>query len=228
VESFALGEYWQALSAGATLSAEHKASIAAKLHEYTGLPADYILRSNLRINVGAFAKNLLGGDATAARDDARFSGPAFDPMAREADYDPAAAAFSSAFVSAFNDYVRTSLNFGQGKTYTASLDMDKTWEFLHQPPGEHSKYFAAANVMTDLAAAMKRDPNLKVQLNNGYYDLATPYFSAVYELRHLPIPAALQNNIEMHFYRSGHMIYLNEPELKSLRTNIATFIKANR
>jgi len=44
---------------------------------------------------------------------------------------------------------------------------------------------------------MKQNPNLKVQLNGGYYDLATPYFAAVYELRQLPIQSALRGNIEM-------------------------------
>ncbi len=45
--------------------------------------------------------------------------------------------------------------------------------------------------MPDLAVAMKQNPNLKVQLNGGYYDLATPYFAAEYELRQLPIQSTL-------------------------------------
>ena len=70
--------------------------------------------------------------------------------------------------------------------------------------------------MPDLAVAMKQNPNLKVQLNGGYYDLATPYFAAEYELHQLPIQSALQGNIEMHFYTSGHMVYAHEPDLKAL------------
>jgi hypothetical protein len=57
--------------------------------------------------------------------------------------------------------------------------------------------------MPDLAAAMKQNPNLKVQMHGGYYDLATPYFSAKYELNHLPIPDALAGNLSMHFYPTG-------------------------
>ena len=84
----------------------------------------------------------------------------------------------------------------------------------------------AANVMPDLANAMKLDPNLKVLLNAGYFDLATPFFEGIYEMHHLPIPDKLQSNIEFKFYESGHMVYAHEPSLKALHDNVAAFIRA--
>src|SRR6202050_5537358 len=228
VETFALNDYAQALAAGSTLSAERKTAVAAKLHEYTGLPADYIERANLRVNGGEFEKTLLGSEVTTGRLDTRFSGPTIDPMSKEADYDPPAAAISSAYVSAFNDYVRTTLKFGDKKIYKAEIDAEKNWEFMHQPPGSEQKIPGTVNVMPDLAVAMKQNPNLKVELNGGYYDLATPYFAAVYELHQLPIQASLQNNIEMHFYPSGHMVYAHEPALQALHANVAAFIEKTR
>jgi carboxypeptidase C (cathepsin A) len=228
VESFATSEYLQALAAGATLSAERKAAIAAKLHAYTGLPQDYIERANLRVNGGEFEKNLLGSEVTTGRLDTRFAGPTIDPLSKESDYDPQSAAISSAYVSAFNDYVRTTLKFGEHKTYKAGIDVEKLWDVLHQPPGATSKIAGPVNVMPDLAWAMKQNPNLKVQLNGGYYDLATPYFAAKYELRQLPIQASLQNNIDMHFYTSGHMVYAHEPDLKALHANVSAFIERTK
>jgi carboxypeptidase C (cathepsin A) len=228
VEAFAMSDYIQALAAGSTLSAERKSSIAAKLHDYTGLPADYIERANLRVNGGEFEKTLLGSEITTGRLDTRFAGPTIDPMSKEADYDPQSAAISSAYVSAFNDYVRTTLKFGDKKIYKAETDVEKTWEFMHQPPGSEQKIPGTVNVMPDLAVAMKQNPNLKVQLNGGYYDLATPYFAAVYELHQLPIQASLQSNIEMHFYPSGHMVYAHEPALQALHANVAAFIEKTR
>ncbi|HEY0180403.1 MAG TPA: peptidase S10, partial [Dokdonella sp.] len=82
------------------------------------------------------------------------------------------------------------------------------------------------NVIPDLAAAMKYNPNLHVMLNSGYFDLATPFFTADYEMKHLPIPAALTKNIETHYYESGHMVYAHEPSLKQLHDNVAAFIRA--
>ena len=228
VEAFALSDYLQALAAGSGLSAERKSEIASRLHDYTGLAADYIERANLRVNGGEFEKTLMGSDITTGRLDTRFAGPTIDPMSKEADYDPQAAAISSAYVSAFNDYVRTVLKFGERKTYKPLVDLDKLWDMLHQPPGSETKVPGPINVIPDLAVAMQRNPNLKVQLNGGYYDLATPYFAAVYELRQLPIQNALQGNIEMHFYTSGHMVYAHEPDLKALHANVAAFIDKTR
>ena len=228
VEAFAMGDYLQALAAGSTLSAERKTEIATKLHNYTGLPVDYIERANLRVNGGEFEKTLLGADITTGRLDSRFAGPTIDPMSKEADYDPQSAAISSAYVSAFNDYVRTTLKFGQKKIYKAgNPDAGRNWDTTHQPPGSSGK-ISPVNVMPDLAAAMKQNPNLKVQLNGGYYDLATPYFAAEYELRQLPIQSTLEGNIEMHFYTSGHMVYAHEPDLKALHANVAAFIERTR
>ena len=77
----------------------------------------------------------------------------------------------------------------------------------------------------DLAAAMKQNPKLQVMMNGGYYDLATPYFAAVHELHHLPLPPAVAANIEIQLYPSGHMVYANESALAALETNVAAFIR---
>jgi len=228
VENFALTDYAQALSQGSLLPPDRKSAIAAKLSTYTGLAQDYIERANLRVNGGEFEKTLLGSDITTGRLDTRFAGPTIDPMSKEADYDPQSAAISSAYVSAFNDYVRSTLKFGDKKTYKSEIDVEKSWDFLHQPPGASAKVPGATNVMTDLAVTMKQNPNLRVQLNGGYYDLATPYFAAVYELHQLPIQASLQGNIDMHFYTSGHMVYAHEPDLKALHSNVAAFIERTK
>ena len=77
----------------------------------------------------------------------------------------------------------------------------------------------------DLANAMKTNPGLKIQLHAGYFDLATPFYQGVFEMKHLPIPANLQSNIEYKFYDSGHMVYAKDSSLKSLHDNVAAFIR---
>jgi carboxypeptidase C (cathepsin A) len=78
--------------------------------------------------------------------------------------------------------------------------------------------------MPDLANAMKLNPNLRIQLNAGYFDLATPFYQGVYEMHHLPIPQRLQSNIEYRFYESGHMVYAKDDSLRQLHDNVADFI----
>jgi len=226
VEGFALGEYGRALAAGSGLEASQRSAIAAKLHDYTGLPVDYILKADLRIDSGEFRQNLQSADnLTTGRLDTRFSGPDIDPLSQRPNYDPQASALSSAYVSAFNDYVRRELHFGEGRSFKPSIPIFRSWTCLHLQPGEiQPSSEQGCNVMPDLANAMKRNPNLKVQLHAGYFDLATPFFEGVYEMRHLPMPAALQGNIEYRFYESGHMVYAKDSSLKDLHDTVAGFI----
>jgi carboxypeptidase C (cathepsin A) len=79
--------------------------------------------------------------------------------------------------------------------------------------------------MPDLAVALKYNPGLHVMLNGGYFDIATPFYEGIYEMQHLPIPAALQKNIEYAQYQSGHMVYAHEPSLRELHARVADFIR---
>ncbi|MGC2059153.1 MAG: peptidase S10 [Candidatus Sulfotelmatobacter sp.] len=225
VEHFAMNEYALALEAGSSLPLDQRHVIAEKLHQYTGLPVTYIEKADLRINGGEFEKNLQDeNNLTTGRLDTRFSGPTFDPLSKEAEYDPQSAAISSAYVSAFNDYVRKDLKFGENREYKPEIEVWRSWDFLHKAPGSPMALPMAANVMLDLAIAMKYNPHLKILLNAGYFDLATPFYQGVYEMQHLPIPPDLQKNIEFQFYESGHMVYAHQASLKAIHDNVAAFI----
>jgi carboxypeptidase C (cathepsin A) len=229
VEHFAMNDYALALAAGSSLPLDQRHAIAAKLHDYTGLPVAYIEKADLRINGGEFAKNLQdASDLTTGRLDTRFSGPTMDPLSKAAEYDPQSAAISSAYVSAFNDYVRKDLKFGENREYKPEIELFRFWSFKHKPPGVPFPLPGATNVMLDLATAMKYNPQLKILLNAGYFDLATPFYEGVYEMDHLPIPLDLHKNIEFKFYQSGHMVYAHEASLKGIHDNVAEFIRSSQ
>jgi carboxypeptidase C (cathepsin A) len=225
VEQYAMGPYAQALMAGSRLGDAQKQAVAAKLHQYTGLPVAYLLKANLRVSGGMFEHELLDqDDETTGRLDTRFSGPSLDPLGKESEYDPQSSSISSAYIAAFNNYVRQQLKFGDDRQYREYADIHH-WDFSHKQPGAHGEALqSSTNVMPDLAMAMKTNPNLKVYVNGGYYDLATPFFAADYEDHHLPIPASLDANISYSWYPSGHMVYAHAPSLKLLHDNVARFI----
>ena len=226
VEQFAMHDYLTALEAGSELPADQKRAIAQKVAGYIGLPLDYVMKANLRITGPEFEQQLLqGSDQVTGRFDTRYAGPVFDPLAEMASYDPQSAAISSPIVSLFNDYVRKDLKFGQDMTYNPESDsIGNTWDFKHQGPGVPFPLPVTTNVMPDLASAMSQNPNMKVLLNAGYFDLATPYYSAVYVMHHLPMDDSLQKNISYAFYPAGHMVYVNLDSLKMLHDNVAKFI----
>ena len=220
VEEFTNGPYAHALAQGTDVSAEEKQAVAEKLHEYIGLPVPYLLKAGLRVSGGEFEKTLQeDNDMTTGRLDTRFSGPNLDPLSEQAEYDPQSSAISSAYVSLFNDYVRRDLKYGEGQTYLPeALFGAAPWDFKHRGNS------MSVNVAPDLAEAMKTNPRLKVMVNGGYYDLATPFFAAQYEEKHLPIPQSLAKNIEYDWYESGHMVYVRDESLKQLHNRVAAFI----
>jgi len=221
VEQFTVGPYAHALAQGTDISSDEKQQVAEKLHDYTGLPVSYLLKANLRVSGGEFEKTLQDdSDLTTGRLDTRFSGPTLDPLSENAEYDPQSAAISSAYVSLFNDYVRKTLKYGEGQTYVpfAHITDISQWDL------KHNGNPIDLNVAPDLAEAMKLNPRLKVMVNGGYYDLATPFFAAQYEDKHLPIPQSLAKNIEYDWYESGHMVYIRDESLKQLHDRVAAFV----
>jgi carboxypeptidase C (cathepsin A) len=226
VEQYAMGDYADALSQGAKLPEDQFNAVAEKLHDYTGLPLAYIKKADLRVSGGEFEHELLNPSGeTTGRLDTRFAGPSMDPLGENAEYDPQSAAISSAYVSVFNEYVRQTLHYTTDEAYQPEIDVFRWWQFKHAPPGAPFPLPVAVDVMPDLATAMKYDPALKICLNGGYFDLATPFYEGLYEMHHLPIPRKLQSNIEYHYYQSGHMVYANETSLKQLHDNVAAFIR---
>jgi carboxypeptidase C (cathepsin A) len=64
---------------------------------------------------------------------------------------------------------------------------------------------------------------LRVFSANGYFDLATPFFSTEYDLSHMDLPAKLVGNVQFGYYPAGHMVYLNVDALKELKGDMAKF-----
>jgi carboxypeptidase C (cathepsin A) len=226
VEAFATGEYAQALLKGNDLPDAERQAIAQNLSAYTGLSVPYVLKSNLRIEYGAFQKELMADrDATTGTLDTRFVGATIDPLSKVASYDPQSAAISAAYVAAFNGYARERLNYAPGIAFKEGIPVYESWDYKHQPPGAERALIALPNVLPDLASAMKQNPDLKVMVNGGYFDVSTPYFEGKMEMRHLPVPANLRGNVEYHYYESGHMVYAHLPSLVALHDNVADFIR---
>ena len=222
VEDFAMGPYTHALALGTDLTAAEKQTVAEKLHDYIGLPVAYLIKANLRVSGGEFEKTLQDDqDLTTGRLDTRFSGPNMNPLSENAEYDPQSSAISSAYVALFNEYVRRDLKYGEGQTYLPeALFGSAEWDLKHRGNP------IDLNVAPDLAEALKTNPRLRVMVNGGYYDLATPFFAAQYEEKHLPIPQSLAKNIEYDWYESGHMVYVRDESLKQLHDRVAAFIKS--
>lgn len=215
VEQFALGDYLVALAKGNRLDAAARGQIAEKLARYTGLSKDWIERSNLRIEIFRFTKELRRGDRrTVGRLDSRFVGIDDDQNAGEVEHDPSMTAIMGPYTATVNDYLRRDLDFSIDLNYEILTGKVHPWNF------ERGRY---ADVAGTLREAMTKNPNLKVFVANGYYDLATPYFATEYTFDHLGLDPSLTGNVSMSYYEAGHMMYIQKKSLLQLKKDLAAF-----
>jgi carboxypeptidase C (cathepsin A) len=118
VNAFALNEYTLALMQGAALPAAQRAEIVAKVARYTGLSPDYVERSNLRIRIDRFCKELRRDEGlTVGRLDSRYTGFDRDNVGESFEFDPSYAAIQGPYTATFNDYVRRELEFESDLPY---------------------------------------------------------------------------------------------------------------
>ena len=222
---FAATEYADALMKGSKLSESQQADVVKKLSRFTGLSEDYLTKAKLRVNLYQFMAELQRNkEMTTGRLDARFSGPSYDLLSEFAEYDPQSVAVTGPFTAAFNSYVREDLKFGQDKTYTIlSTEANRQWDWKRER-GRGFGFPGSPNVEEDLIEAMISNTHLEIQVENGLYDLATPFFATEYTMDHLGLPEKLQKNIHMDYYDAGHMMYLRDEDLPKLKANVARFI----
>jgi len=225
--TFAKGEYADALLKGDTLSSADKSAVAKKMERFTGLTEDYIVKSNLRVKLPQFMQELQRSRGlTTGRLDARFSGPAYSLISDSAEYDPQETAITGAFVAAFNMYVREDLKFGQDRDYHVFAEFgENRWDWKHQA-GDFAFFPGSPNVTLDLASAIITNPKLQVEMEDGLYDLATPFFEAEYSTEHLGLPENLQKNVHHKYYEAGHMMYLHDEDQSKLKANMAAFVES--
>lgn len=217
-ESFAMNEYVHALMQGDLLPQNEKEQVIQKLARFTGLSPEFISRSNLRIDVLRFVKELMRNDSrTVGRFDSRVKGIDSDSAGEHFEYDPSVDAIAGAFASTFNQYLGVNLKWRKDDEYKIFADV---WPWNYGKKGTN-QYL---NVAETLREVMTKNPYLKVFVANGYYDLATPYFATEYTFNHLGLDPILRSHIIMGYYPSGHMMYTHKPSLIKLKEDLQRFV----
>ncbi|MET3525244.1 S10 family peptidase [Phenylobacterium koreense] len=210
---FAAETYLPALYAAEDLPAADRQRVAEGLSKLTGLPAQNWLDSNLRISLEEFGKLLLKDQGLQlGAYDSRYTLPLAasggDPVAD----DPAMGQYTPGFIAVLNDYVRNELKAPAPTTYQpiAFGEVNGRWNW-GQP----------RNYAEDLAAAMRRNPSLKVFVGAGYYDLTTTLGSAEYVTRRSGLA---HDRLTLRAYPSGHMPYMGDDSPRLLGADIRAFI----
>jgi carboxypeptidase C (cathepsin A) len=71
---------------------------------------------------------------------------------------------------------------------------------------------------------MTQNPDLRVLVCNGYYDLATPFAATNYTFSRMQLDPSLRDNVTMTYYAGGHMMYIDRAAHRKLREDVVKFI----
>jgi len=218
VEAFASTEYAAALFQGAKLPAKDRKALVAKLARYTGLSAEYIERTDLRVEIFRFCKELLRDEhRTVGRLDSRFTGRDRDAAGEEFEFDPAMVEIFGCYAAAMNDYVRTDLRFEADLPYEVIKAFYADWGWK-----DYANRYAP--VGEQLRQAMTMNSRMRVFVANGYFDLATPHYGSDYTVAHLGLAPELRENISVSYYEAGHMMYVHRASLEKLAAELRKFV----
>lgn len=215
--AFAFGEYMTALTRGNALTEAERKAVAQKLSRIIGLSEGYILASNLRVNAGRFRKELLRDQRLAVgRLDSRFTALDLDAAGEVQEFDPSNTALQGAYTALFQDYVRRELKWESDLHYPTSGNV-RPWTY------DQNRYM---DMTEALRQAMTKNPFLKVLVQAGYYDMATPVGGAEFNVSHLAYDAAVTNRVSFGYYEAGHMIYIRPSAHKAMKADIVKFIRS--
>ncbi len=127
---FAGGEYTSALMKGDKLTAAERTNVTKQLARLTGLSAEFIDESNLRVPPGRFRKELMRKERlTLGRYDSRLTGLDEDAAGARPDYDASYASVQGVYTAMFNNYVRTELKYDTDEPYEVLTDKVEPWSY---------------------------------------------------------------------------------------------------
>lgn len=219
-EEYASGDYLLALAKGDSLRGDDRRSAVETLAKLTGLSAEYLESTDLRVDIHRFCKELLRSKKrTVGRLDSRFVGIDANASKEEPEHDPSMTAIMAPYTAMINDHIRRNLGYKSDVPYYVFNpgELWKNWSYGDAGAGH-------PDTSESLRAALSKNPYMRVFIASGYYDLATPYFATEYTLNHLGLDPELRANIETSYYEAGHMMYIDEKCLEKFKNDVAAFL----
>jgi carboxypeptidase C (cathepsin A) len=228
VERWVETVYRPALYKGARATAEERRAVLEGLERYTGVSAEYWDAANLRMDEDHFLQELMRAQGkTIGRIDSRFAGGMPSRIAETTSFDPYMTSVAPAIVATYNTYVRRELGVVTDEKYVLSARLYRDWDPRHELPDSDGRKIPYPNVLPDISYAMTMNPEMKVQVHTGYFDLACPYGAVQDAIDHLDITPELRRNVHIEYYEAGHMMYVHPASMAKFAETTKAFIVEN-
>lgn len=223
VRRFVEDEYVPALFKGSRITKEETETLAEKYAAFTGLKKEYVLLSNLRVGLDDFLTELLKDRREiVGRLDGRVTGPVTGGSIDSGDNDPSSIDFDLSFGNTFIDYIVTELGYMTDRPYIpSSMEINNAWTF---PIDSWGGYLSQEKTIFE---CMSKNPFLKVWVLCGYFDGATPFYSAEYSFSHVFLNDEREENLSFTYYPCGHMIYMEKASFDKFRMDAESWYNTN-
>jgi carboxypeptidase C (cathepsin A) len=221
-EEFATGDYTVFLTRGAAMPADERERVLARQADLIGLPVDLVVRSEGRIPINVFARELLRDerkvvglyDATITASDPF---PDREPFAGP---DPTLAGISPAYTIGINRQLRSGIGVETDREYTLlSYEVNQEWK------DDDKRHFFVPPVgaTDDFRYGMALNPHLKAFITHGRFDLVTPYYASDRLRNLMRLEPEIADRITVRHFGGGHMFYAWEDSRKAFAEAIAAF-----
>lgn len=229
--AFAQGPFAAALLQGDAIAADVETEVAERMGDLIGLDPEYLKKHHFRIGMEQYRYALLADEGKViGRFDTRFTADhqyvvgngSHDPATDDA----ATAGVNSAHLSTYRAHLVDDIGYTSELHYRHlhNMPISRAWDWRHKAPGVDAPQLVP-DVSLDLSAAVRRNPNLKVFVMGGYFDLATPFFGPELDVAHLYLAPTLRHNIRFTFYESGHMTFVDEDAVERMKADLDAFYR---
>jgi len=225
IESFATRTLAHSFLVGTAHDPQEQREVFTRAADFLGLPEEFVRLAHGRVPFWRFARELLKSEQKILGVyDATITG--VDPFPDRENHegpDPTFAGIDRIFTSGINHVLRSEIGIDSERRYELlSLAVNRAWKRDEQ---RHALE-GPAGATDDLRFAMSMNPDMKVLIAHGYYDMVTPYFSSERLVEQMKLLPERRAKLFIRHFGGGHMFYTWDSSRRAFRDWAQSFYSA--
>ncbi len=222
-ETFATGDYASFLTRGVAMPDAERDRVLSRLADLVGLPLDLVARSEGRIGIRTFSRELLRDERrVVGLYDATITGT--DPFPDRESFagpDPTLAGIGPAYTMGINRLLRSEIGVETDREYALlSYEVFTSWK----DDAEEHFFAPPVGATDDFRYGMSLNPHMKAFVTHGRYDLVTPYYASDRLRNLMRLDPTMADRLTVRHFLGGHMFYAWETSRHEFAAAIAAFV----
>lgn len=221
---FAVNELMPVMASGELIPAVRRTRTLNAAADFLGFDRALVNRNNGRISIEFFVKNLLRSDRRllGLYDASRTVADPYPDRDNLDGPDPTLHVLERVFAAGINAQLGAVVGLKTDRDYNLlSTKVNESWDDDTRKHALETQVGAT----DDLRYGMSLNPDMKVYITHGTYDLVTPFFSTDRIAALMKLSPELKKNLKIRHYPGGHMFYTWEESRKEFFEEMKEFYK---